>query len=71
VVGTGAQINMISRLRLRLPTATALESLGLMLIVVGAGMIYLPAAFIILGIGLLIASLGVPHDVSDQRDSNP
>lgn len=57
-------------IRLRPSKALVLEVLAFVCVVVGVGMIYPPAAVIILGIGLYLASIGVPPNVdSSERDS--
>ncbi len=60
----------LTSLRLHRPTPGILEVLGWLALVIGVGMIYLPAGVIIAGIGLLIASIGAPpDDLPDERDS--
>jgi hypothetical protein len=60
------------RLRFRLHPSKALilEAAAFLCVVVGVGMIYIPAALIITGIGLFLAAIGEPpHDNSAERNS--
>ena len=60
------------RLRVRLHPSKALilEAAAFVCVVVGVGMIYIPAALIITGIGLFLAAIGEPpHDNSTERNS--